>query len=164
MADFPRYLTSPGYAIAERNRWQRRMAEEMRFIVADRPGAQWTTMVRRFSREIEIFPEWAKNYLLLSTPDDPEESIEQMARTLGTAGYNDHVLRELAYEGIPLKMWVTRRDANVRLSHAEADRQKVPLSSPFLVDGVPMQFPADARTAPMDLWIGCRCTVVGRFR
>jgi hypothetical protein len=159
-----RYLTSAGHAVAERRRWQNRIEEEMAFIVMRDEGARWTTLVNRFSREISLFPEWGRNYLLSARPDDPETAIEGYARTLGTAAYNHHVLFALADEGIPFKMWLTRRDNRVRQSHKDADGQKVPLSSPFRVDGFPMQFPADARTAPMDVWIGCRCMVLGRTR
>lgn len=162
MAD--RYLTSAGHAVAERRRWQNRIEEEMRFIVLDSEGKRWSTMVNRFAREIAIFPVWGKNYLNMSTPDDPEDSLEGMARTLGTAAYNHHVLASLAEEGIPYKMWLTRRDDRVRQTHKDADGQKVRLSQPFIVGGSMLQFPADARSAPTDVWMGCRCMVLGRTR
>ena len=144
--------------------WQQRIEEEMRFIVLRDEGKRWSTIVNSFAREIEMFPLWARNYLLSSEPDDPEESVEQMARTLSTAAYNHHVLQSLAAEDIPFKMWLTRRDARVRDTHKDADGQKVRLSAPFIVGGFPIQFPANAQTAPPDIWMGCRCMVLGRTR
>lgn len=159
-----RYLTSAGHAIAERLSWQQRIEEEMRFIVLRDEGARWGTLVNSFAREIEVFPEWARDYLRSSEPEDPEESVEYMARTIGTAAYNYHVLSRLAAEGIPYKQWLTRRDARVRETHKEADGQKVPLSRPFIVGGMLMQYPADFKTATLDLWMGCRCVILGKTR
>ena len=160
----PKYLISPGHAVAERTRWQRRLGQEMLFVVLDRPHVRWTTMARRMARDIERLPDFAREFLLNADPLDPEDAIDQYARTLGTASYNHHVLNRLAEVGITRKAWQTRHDKKVRASHRAADKQTVALSAPFIVDGQPMQFPADPRTASIDNWIGCRCVVVGRTR
>lgn len=162
MAD--RYLTSPGHAIAERARWQKRMTEEMRFIALDHPRARWSTLVNRMARQIHDFPDWGRTYMLGIDPDDPEDIIDRLGRTLSTFAYNNHVLFRLVEEGLPLKMWMTRRDAKVRETHKAADGQKVPIGRPFLVGGSMLQVPADSRTAPPDVWMGCRCIVLGRTR
>lgn len=157
-----RYLTSAGHAIAERQRWQNRVAEEMLFILERDEGKRWGTIVRAMVSEMNGLPPFAREFLMRAEPDDPFESYEQLARTLGTAGYNTHVLVNLAAEGIPFKQWQTRRDDRVRDTHVEADRQKVPLGRPFIVGGMPLQYPADPKTASPDLWMGCRCVILGK--
>ena len=64
------------------------------------------------------------------------------------------------------KTWISRRDTKVRKTHAQhtgADGQTVPVSEPFIVAGVPMRHPGDT-TAPMSLWINCRCWMQDSWR
>jgi len=49
-------------------------------------------------------------------------------------------------------------DDAVRPAHREADGQKVPLNEKFHVGGVEMSYPGDS-SAPIDLWINCRCVL-----
>ena len=70
---------------------------------------------------------------------------------------------EMARQGIPHKMWVTRRDERVRHTHNAADGQVVPLDQPFLVGGYGMMHPGD-RNAPASETINCRCITVGTDR
>lgn len=60
----------------------------------------------------------------------------------------------------PNKRWVTRRDDNVRSSHAAADGQTVPLNQAFQVGGVGLQYPGE-RGAPYEEIVNCRCVMVG---
>lgn len=70
----------------------------------------------------------------------------------------------LRASGIPYKVWHSRRDDRVREEHLHADGQKVPVRSPFLVGGQPLQWPGE-RTAPvLELTINCRCWVVGALK
>lgn len=66
-------------------------------------------------------------------------------------------------QGLPYKMWVTRRDERVRHTHAAADTQTVPVDAPFTVGGVPMMHPGD-RSAPIAETVNCRCITVGTDR
>jgi Phage Mu protein F like protein len=55
-----------------------------------------------------------------------------------------------------LKKWDTTMDGRERMAHRISNDQEQPLNQPFIVDGVPMQFPGDP-SAPPDLVCGCRC-------
>jgi uncharacterized protein with gpF-like domain len=57
------------------------------------------------------------------------------------------------------KRWDSRHDDRVRGDHRDADGQTVPIWSPFMVGGFPMQFPGDP-SAPADEVINCRCRMV----
>lgn len=57
-----------------------------------------------------------------------------------------------------VKTWVTMEDAAVRPEHREANRQSVPVGSKFTVAGIEMDRPGDI-SAPIGLWIGCRCVL-----
>lgn len=85
---------------------------------------------------------------------------ERIAMTQATSAFNAGTLetaRALTGDERPLvKQWVTRRDARVRVQHADTDGQIQFLDDPFDVAGTPMQFPGDP-SAPADLVIGCRC-------
>jgi len=54
--------------------------------------------------------------------------------------------------------WVTMHDGAVRQAHADTDGQIRPIGEKFDVDGVAMSMPGDI-TAPIELWINCRCTL-----
>lgn len=54
--------------------------------------------------------------------------------------------------------WVTMHDSDVRPAHKEAEGQQRPPGEPYTVGGVEMRYPGDP-TAPIDLWINCRCTL-----
>ncbi|WQY99811.1 hypothetical protein [Microbacterium phage MO526] len=70
---------------------------------------------------------------------------------------------EMGRQGVPFKMWVTRRDERVRHEHATADQQTVPTDQPFAVGGYPMMHPGD-RSAPAHLTVNCRCVTIGADR
>lgn len=58
------------------------------------------------------------------------------------------------------KTWLaTTGDGRTRPAHAAADGQRVGLNDPFIVGGFPMMFPGDP-SAPADLCINCRCTML----
>lgn len=54
--------------------------------------------------------------------------------------------------------WVTMHDGAVRQAHKDTDGQTRPIGEKFDVDGVAMSMPGDV-TAPIELWINCRCTL-----
>lgn len=56
------------------------------------------------------------------------------------------------------KQWVSLKDERVRISHRQLNGDKVPVGSPFFVDGVPIRFPKDP-LAPPGLTINCRCVL-----
>jgi hypothetical protein len=163
VAELPKYLTSPGHAVAQRKRWENRLVEQMQYVAEANDGSRWSTIVRKMTREIGDLPPWSHQMLTQSqVEDDPYDEIERLGRTIATGSYNVHVLSRLVDAGIPRKMWLTRHDAKVRPAHREADGQTVPLSKPFIVGGQQLQYPAHSATADISLWFGCRCMVVGR--
>ena len=54
--------------------------------------------------------------------------------------------------------WVTMHDDDVRATHAETAGQQRPVGEPYDVAGSKMRYPGDP-TAPIALWINCRCTL-----
>lgn len=61
--------------------------------------------------------------------------------------------------GYQSKTWHTRLDSRVRVSHQSLEGQTVAIGAPFLdFMGVELQFPGD-RSAPIEAWINCRCTI-----
>ena len=57
------------------------------------------------------------------------------------------------------KVWISTQDDRTRPTHREADGQRVPLGSPFIVGGFPLMFPGDPSGPPQEV-IGCRCSFV----
>ena len=57
-----------------------------------------------------------------------------------------------------LMEWVTMHDNDVRPHHKVAEGQQRPPGEPFQVGGAKMRYPGDP-TAPIELWINCRCTL-----
>lgn len=86
--------------------------------------------------------------------------IRSMARTAATLNFNAEELSALVEQGYQEKEWVTQHDSRVRSSHVAADGQVVPVLSPFIVGGYPMQVPGDP-VAPLSETINCRCYVIG---
>lgn len=54
-------------------------------------------------------------------------------------------------------IWLATDDRRTRKTHDEADGQRVPLGSPFIVGGFPLAFPGDPTGPPQEV-IQCRCT------
>jgi hypothetical protein len=75
----------------------------------------------------------------------------------GLAGIIDTA--EMRNQGVPYKMWVTRRDERVRETHSAADGQRVRVDEPFTVGGYPLMHPGD-RSAPARETVNCRCVAV----
>lgn len=59
---------------------------------------------------------------------------------------------DVAFETI----WLSTDDSRTRETHVEADGQRVPLGSPFLVGGFQLWFPGDPMGPPQEV-IQCRC-------
>ncbi len=58
------------------------------------------------------------------------------------------------------KGWLATEDQRTRPEHHAADRQRVPLSQPFTVDGEKLNFPGDwSLGATADNVINCRCSI-----
>jgi hypothetical protein len=54
-------------------------------------------------------------------------------------------------------MWLATDDRRTRRTHDEADGQRVPFGSPFIVGGFSLAFPGDPTGPPQEV-IQCRCT------
>lgn len=57
------------------------------------------------------------------------------------------------------RVWLATDDNRTRHTHDEADGQRVPLTSPFLVGGFELRFPGDPLGPPQEV-IQCRCTML----
>lgn len=57
------------------------------------------------------------------------------------------------------RVWLATDDHRTRSTHVEADGQRVPLGSPFIVGGFELAFPGDPSGPPQEV-IQCRCTML----
>lgn len=55
--------------------------------------------------------------------------------------------------------WLATDDSRTRHSHREAEGQRVPVGSPFIVGGAELRFPGDPLGPPQEV-IQCRCTML----
>ena len=97
--------------------------------------------------------------------DMDERASERAARTAMTLAENKG--RQRAFEradglGIPLeKEWNAHLDGRTRLSHRQADGQKVGIHEKFVVGGYRMEEPGDNSEAPGSEIYCCRCHMGG---
>lgn len=74
-------------------------------------------------------------------------------------GLFDSASSEEQSKGVGLtKQWISLKDESVRVAHRQLHGDKVPVGSPFFVNGVPIRFPKDP-LAPPGLTINCRCVL-----
>lgn len=94
------------------------------------------------------------------SPDEYEGYVNRLAQTEASISVNAarHDMAMALYRnGAQIeKVWTTRDDERVRLTHFDAEGQSVPFTAPFWVGGVPMQHPGDP-TAPASEVANCRC-------
>jgi hypothetical protein len=94
-------------------------------------------------------------------PGEKKDQITAIAASISTAAHNAGMLAagqdEVTGKGLG-KTWLSMDDDAVRPAHRDADGQKVPLDEKFHVGGVEMDYPGDM-SAPIDLWINCRCVL-----
>lgn len=181
------YLMDAGLALSQRQHWENAFHAELITAYASDPTMTLTASAlmpswlsqkaeRALLRLTYALPSWAGEFIRnhafpdpanmaaeagVAPPVTPTQVADALAPTLATAAFAQHTLLMLAQNQMPYKRWVTRHDDKVRASHREADAQVVPLSSPFVVGGALMQYPADARTAPIGEWINDRCVIIG---
>lgn len=60
--------------------------------------------------------------------------------------------------GFTHKRWVTERDARVRSEHRKLDGRAVPRTGTFQTSTGSIRYPGDV-SAPIHLWINCRCSL-----
>lgn len=172
--DVPAYLTDRDRAEAERQAWENEIHASILSTLDDHRQAltaasfpHWASVVSNILASVKRIPHNLMARLLHEEPHDDSEThqeiADRIAPTLATAAYNVNVLQELVAFDLPYKEWVTKHDDRVRPTHRAADGQRVPLSAPFLVGGQYLQYPADSRTAAIELWFNCRCVIVGRM-
>lgn len=83
------------------------------------------------------------------------------ARTAATADFGASMLQQLKDEGYTHKRWMTRYDLRVRETHADVDRETIPLDEEFIVGGIALRFPGDPMSADVGEVINCRCVLFG---
>lgn len=86
---------------------------------------------------------------------------ETIAQTETGIAYGYARQRAMAETGIPFKEWLTARDDKVRAQHVSADKQRVPVSDPFIIDGESLMSPGDPSGSAENV-INCRCVAVAR--
>jgi hypothetical protein len=91
--------------------------------------------------------------------DEMEMRAERLAASISNSAINaGYHAAGIDHEDLHFKKWVTMHDDRVRHEHADVDGQTVPVGSKFSVGGHRMDYPGDT-SAPIDLWINCRCVV-----
>ena len=92
-----------------------------------------------------------------------DKSIKSRARLIATNtvvfGVNEGQMAVAKKQGYRYKVWLSQRDAKVRVTHTHADGQARPIMDPFLVGGYLMMHPG-AFTASIKETANCRCTFV----
>ena len=89
-------------------------------------------------------------------------TVVARTETMGAlnAGRQDAFAAVAEELGTPFEqMWVATIDARTRVTHANADGQRVSLGQPFIVGEAPLRFPGDP-LGPAKEVIQCRCTTI----
>lgn len=100
---------------------------------------------------------------MTETPYWPNRAVVvARTETVGAlnAGRSD-AYQEIAFDlgGEFEQLWLATDDSRTRLSHREADGQRVPIGTPFSVGGASLLFPGDPTGPPQEV-IQCRCTTL----
>lgn len=89
-----------------------------------------------------------------------EDRAEVVAENEANTVYNYEDFRRAVAKGEVYKIWVTKEDEKVRITHAEQDNVAIPILDNFEVGGYPMRFPKDTLYgAPLQETANCRCTI-----
>lgn len=88
----------------------------------------------------------------------------QVANSLSTGAVNEAQNDAAEAVGATEKIWFSAQDGRVRATHRHLNGQRVPVGAPFKARDRKgrrheMRHPGDI-TAPMDLWINCRCVML----
>ncbi len=91
------------------------------------------------------------------------KAVSQRAKLIASNmivfGVNEGQMIEASKSGFQYKVWLSRQDEKVRMSHTTADGQARPLYDAFSVSGHAMMHPG-ALTAPIEETANCRCTML----
>lgn len=132
----------------------------------DEVYAMVVTQIETGTREGESIPDITarvRQVLTASGTDFWPHRAVTVARTetigsVNAGAYRGAVLlSERQGDTDPEKVWLATMDARTRPAHWDADRQRVPLNSQFLVGGANLLFPGDP-TGPPNQVINCRCS------
>lgn len=124
---------------------------------------KFTAMITQGILQGESIPKLSQRIAAVTGMD--ERASERAARTAMT--YAENKGRQKAFDradglGIPLmKEWNAHLDGRTRLSHRQADGQKVGIHEKFIVGGYEMEEPADNTSAPPSEVYNCRCHMGG---
>jgi hypothetical protein len=87
-----------------------------------------------------------------------EKYMRSLSETIVTSFAESVKADAAASTGLDAKQWVTRKDDRVRSSHVVLEGEVQRIGQPFVTIGGALQHPGD-RTAPLQLWINCRCSL-----
>lgn len=95
-----------------------------------------------------------------SSPTLANNRAQLIARTETHTAANVAAQATAKASGVQLEReWVANMGSErTRVSHREADGQRVGMNEPFIVDGVPLMYPGDPE-GPARLTINCRCAI-----
>lgn len=135
------------------------MFDDVREVLTTAPEKGWTKtgLKRKLSAELLPGPKPGKG----QTQDQGRyrNRVRAIARDAATQSFNRDQVRLMGDAGFSHKMWVSRRDGQVRDTHIEADGQVVAVDSTFTVGGYSMLYPHDP-AAPAKETANCRCVTV----
>ena len=124
------------------------VAEELSAEAADLLSTELANMTRQMNRDPNTRGFDGTDFRARMT------SLVAAVLTIVTSQAMMHLARLL---GFRFKVWKTRLDVRVRLSHQSLEGQMVPLNSVFRdYRKIPIEYPGD-RSTPIDMWINCRC-------
>ncbi|MEK9767831.1 MAG: phage minor head protein [Betaproteobacteria bacterium] len=78
--------------------------------------------------------------------------------THNAASYANHLVHE-SFDVPLVKQWVSSNDDRAREAHRQANGQQADMNSPFLIGGLPMQYPGDPMGGASNV-INCRCVLI----
>lgn len=148
---------SPGVRQVYRSSEQlRELAESSASFAMERAAEAMERMAR------DMDSPTSQEFYQAITKGPSEDQLEVFARRTARWLVRDTLFRaqeDLATaHGFTHKRWVSERDERVRSDHVRLDGKVVRVSAPFQVPSGSIRYPGDI-TAPVHLWINCRCSL-----
>lgn len=140
-----------------------RSSEDLRRLAESSAGhamEQAAEAMERMARNMDS-PSSQEFYRAI-TKGPSEDQLEVFARRTARWLVRESLFRaqeELAPAlGFTHKRWVSERDSRVRTEHRGLDGKVVRLATPFQTSSGNIRYPGDV-SAPVHLWINCRCSL-----
>jgi uncharacterized protein with gpF-like domain len=139
--------------------------QQMQFLIDTNQTITQATKNREFAKQMKIaFTQSSEGRASViattETNDLANFAMQTEAEVIVAPQNRDEAIAAGIAVALLQKEWVTVRDNKVRPTHVAADRQIVPIGTPFRVGGARLQRPSDSSLgAPPRETVNCRCKV-----